>query len=76
VDRTIGRAVAEAFRACCVTFPPKGVMWGAATFMGALIHRGPYLSIFPASLLRFDATLPKLKVLPVDLPVPPKLHGC
>jgi DNA-binding transcriptional LysR family regulator len=75
VDRTIGRAVAEAFRVRCVPFPPKGVVWGAATFMGALIHRGPYLSIFPASLLRFDATLPKLKVLPVDLPVPPWAIG-
>jgi DNA-binding transcriptional LysR family regulator len=75
VDRTIGRAVADAFRERSAAFPPKGVVWGAATFMGALIHRGPYLSVFPASLLRFDATLPKLKVLPVDLPVPPWAIG-
>jgi DNA-binding transcriptional LysR family regulator len=34
-----------------------------------------YLSIFPASLLRFDAMLPKLKILPVDLPVPPWAIG-
>jgi DNA-binding transcriptional LysR family regulator len=47
------------------------VVWGAATFMCALIPRGPYLTLIPASLLRFGANLPRLKVLPVDLPVPP-----
>jgi len=75
VDRTIGRAVADAFRARSAAFPPRGVVWGAAPFMSALIHRGPYLSIFPASLLRLDGTLPKLEVLPVDLPVPPWAIG-
>lgn len=70
-DRTIGRVVADAFRVSGAAFPPKHVAWGAATFMGALIPRGPYLSIFPASLLRFGANLPRLTVLPVDLPVPP-----
>ena len=29
------------------------------------------MCVFPASLLRFGANLPRLKVLPVDLPVPP-----
>jgi DNA-binding transcriptional LysR family regulator len=71
LDRTIGMAVADAFRASGATFPPKGVVWGAATFMCALIPRGPYLSLFPASLLRFGANLPRLKVLPVNLPIPP-----
>jgi len=70
LDTTIGRAVATAFRACGATFPPKGMVWGAATFMCALIPRGPYLSVFPASLLRFGATLPKLKILQVVLPIP------
>ena len=29
-----------------------------------------FLGTLPASLLRFGANLPRLKVLPVDLPVP------
>ncbi len=75
LDGAVGRAVAEAFRARGAVFPPKGAVWGAATFMSSLIARGPYLSVFPASLLRFGATLPRLKVLPVDLPVPPWAIG-
>ena len=70
-DTTIGSSVADAFRARGVKFPPKGVMWGTASLICALLPRGPYLGILPASLLRFGANLPRLKVLPVDLPIPP-----
>src|SRR5262245_8876076 len=71
LDTTIGRAVATAFRACGATFPPKGMVWGGGTCMLALIPRGPYLSASPASPLLFGATLPKLNILQVVLPVPP-----
>jgi DNA-binding transcriptional LysR family regulator len=74
-ETTIGSLVADAFRASGATFPPKGVVWGAATLMCALVPRGPYLSVFPASLLRFGANLPRLKVLPVNLAIPPWLVG-
>jgi DNA-binding transcriptional LysR family regulator len=70
-DTTIGTVVADAFRARGVAFPPKGVLWGGATLMAALIPRGPYLGVFPASLLHFGANLPRLKVVPVELPIPP-----
>ena len=46
-------------------------MWGAASLMCALLPRGHFLGTLPASLLRFGANLPQLKVLPVDLPIPP-----
>ena len=70
-DRTIGSHVANAFRATGATFPPKGVMWGAATVMSSLLPRGPYLAVFPASLLRFGTHLPPLKIVPVKLAIPP-----
>ena len=70
-DTIVGSHVAEAFRARGMRFPPKGVAWGSASLVCALLPRGPYLCILPASLLRFGANLPPLKVLPVDLPIPP-----
>jgi DNA-binding transcriptional LysR family regulator len=70
-DREIGLRVADAFRASGANYPPRGVLWGAGTVMLALIPRGPYLSIGAASLLRFGVNLPRLKVLPVNLPIPP-----
>ena len=70
-NSTIGLLVADAFRARGMKFPPKGVAWGQASFVCALLPRGPYLCVVPASLSRFGANLPQLKVLPVDLPIPP-----
>jgi DNA-binding transcriptional LysR family regulator len=70
-DTTIGSSVADAFRARGVKFPPKSVTWGTASFINALLPRGPYLCVLPTSLLRFGANLPRLKVLSVDLPIPP-----
>ena len=64
---TIGTFVADAFRARGAKFPPKGVAWASASLVCALLPRGPFLGALPASLLRFGANLPRLKVLPVDL---------
>ncbi len=69
-DTTIGALIADAFLARGMKFPPNGVAWGSPSFVCALLARGPYLCIFPASLLQFSAALPRLRVLPVDLPVP------
>jgi DNA-binding transcriptional LysR family regulator len=70
-DSTIGMQVADAFRARGAKFPPSGVAWASASLVCALLPRGPFLGTLPASLLRFGANLPRLKVVPVDLPVPP-----
>ena len=69
-DTPIGSHVADAFRASGAAFPPKGAVRGTSLLACALVPRGPYLGVFPASLLRFVANLPRLKVLPVDLPIP------
>jgi DNA-binding transcriptional LysR family regulator len=69
-DSTIGMQVADAFRARGAKFPPRGVAWASASLVCALLPRGPFLGTLPASLLRFGANLPQLKVVPVNLPVP------
>jgi DNA-binding transcriptional LysR family regulator len=70
-DSNVGPAMAIAFRARGVKFPPNGVVWGAASLMCALLPRGHCLGTIPFSLLRFGANIPRLKILPVDLPIPP-----
>jgi DNA-binding transcriptional LysR family regulator len=70
-DTLVGSLVADALRARGMKFPAKGVAWGTPSFVCSLLPRGPFLGAFPASLLRFGANLPELKVLPVDLPVAP-----
>jgi DNA-binding transcriptional LysR family regulator len=45
-------------------------VWGGASLFFALLARRPFLGTVPVSLLRFGANLPRLKVLPVDLPIP------
>src|SRR5689334_22740566 len=69
-ESTIGSLVADAFRKRGMKFPPKGVVWASASLVCALIPHGPYLGTIPVSLLHFGSNLPRLKVLPVDLPVP------
>jgi DNA-binding transcriptional LysR family regulator len=70
-DSKIGQDVAAAFSAHGVKFPPKGIVWGAASLMCACLPRGTSLGIVAASLLQFGANIPQLKVLPLDLPIPP-----
>lgn len=70
-DTISGSLVADAFHARGMTFPPKGAVWGTTSLINALLPRGPFLGAFPASLLRFGANIPRLKVLPVDLSIPP-----
>jgi DNA-binding transcriptional LysR family regulator len=70
-NTVIGTLVADAFRARGLKFPPPGSAFGGASFFCAYLPRGPFLGTMPASLLRFGANLPYLKVLPVTLPIPP-----
>ena len=63
--------VADAFRSRGIEFPRSGVATGSIHFLSALLTRGPFLAIVPDSVLRFGVNLPRLKVLPVTLPVPP-----
>ena len=70
-DTPVGVLVAELFHARGLKFPPRGMARGSIHLVCALIASGPFLGIFPTSLLRFGSNLPPLKILPVELPMPP-----
>ena len=70
-DTPVGVLVAELFRARGLKFPPRGMARGSVHLVCALVASGPFLGIFPNSLLRFGANLPPLKILPVELSMPP-----
>jgi DNA-binding transcriptional LysR family regulator len=67
--------IADLFRARGLQFPPKGVARGSVHLLCALVASGPFVGIFPGSLLRFSTNLPPLKVLPVELPIAPLPFG-
>jgi len=67
----IASLVADAFRAKGMDVPRKGVATGSIHLLSALVASGPFLITLPGSVLRFGTNLPALKVLSVDLPVPP-----
>ena len=70
-DTLIGSLVAEAFRTSGLEFPRRAVATGSIHLHMALITSGPFLAIFPGSMLRFAPNRAALKVLPVELPIPP-----
>ena len=67
----VGSLVADMFRASRMEFPPRGTATGSIHLFCALLASGPFLAMFPGSLLRLGAHLPPLKVLPVTLPGQP-----
>jgi LysR family pca operon transcriptional activator len=71
LDSPVGILVAKAFRAQGLRFPPRGSARGSVHLLCALIASGPFLGIFPGSLLRFGSNLPPLKILPLELSMPP-----
>jgi len=66
-----GSLVAGAFRASGMKFPPRGAAMGTVQLFCALLASGPFLGFFPGSMLQFGTNLPPLKVLPVNVPIPP-----
>jgi DNA-binding transcriptional LysR family regulator len=69
-DTPVGLLIADVFRARGLKFPPRGSAKGSVHLLCALIASGPFLGMFPSSLLRFGANLPPLKILPIELPMP------
>jgi DNA-binding transcriptional LysR family regulator len=58
----------EAFRAAGAGSPRATVLAGPPEVRMSLLATGHFLSIFPASAMRFPARRSELKVLPVELP--------
>lgn len=74
-DSVVGSHVANAFRAGGLEFPPSAVVTGTADMHTTLVTGGPFLAIYPSSLLWFGPKGLPLKVLPVELPLPPAPVG-
>jgi DNA-binding transcriptional LysR family regulator len=70
-DTMVESIFSEAFRAKGLAYPSRGVAFGAIHLHIALVANGPFLAMWPGSVLRFGVNRQLFKVLPVDLPVPP-----
>ena len=63
-----GSPVVGAFDAIGLALPPKLVLSGSLNLRYSLLATGRYLTVMPATVLRFCAPRGAMKVLPVELP--------
>lgn len=70
-DTVIGALIHQAFRAGGLELPRAAVLTSAIQMHSALMGLGPYLAIFPSSMLEFSPQRRAFRVLPVELPIPP-----
>jgi DNA-binding transcriptional LysR family regulator len=68
-ESVIGSVAKEAFRASGLDYPHVTVVTYPREVRMSLLATGRFLTIVPASALRFPTKRPELKVLPVKLPV-------
>ena len=71
----IGSVVMEAFRASGLDYPRVTVVTDSPHTRISLLATGRFVTIFPASALRFPARHSELKVLPVELPMARRPNG-
>ena len=68
-DSALGAIAAEAFRASRLDYPTVSVTTIPPEMRMSLLTTGHFLTILPASGLRFPVKQPNLKVLPIELPL-------
>ena len=68
-DTLAGSLIRDAFRARSISL--RGAATGSPHVLLSLLAKGPFLAPIPDSVLRFGTNLPPLKILPVELPLPP-----
>jgi DNA-binding transcriptional LysR family regulator len=68
-DSAVGVAAREAFRACGLDYPRATVFADSAEPRMSFLMTGRFLTISPASTLKFPPRRRELKVLPVELPM-------
>jgi DNA-binding transcriptional LysR family regulator len=66
-----GSQIVKAFQACNSGYPRKGVIVHSTQMQTTLLATGRFLGIFPGSMLRYSAERLQLKILPVNLSIPP-----
>ena len=71
----IGSIVMAAFRASGLDYPRVTVVTDSPHMRISLLATGRFVTAFPASILRFPARRPELKVLPVELPMARQPNG-
>jgi len=74
-DTVVSTYLARAFRAAGLEPPRAVVTCTSIQLHYALMADGPFLAIFPRSLLRFGRYRLPIKILPVQLPGPPPPVG-
>jgi len=67
-EHALGPIYSEAFRASGLDYPRATVFTVPPEVRLSFVAAGPFLSIFPASVLMFPAARPGIKVLPIELP--------
>jgi DNA-binding transcriptional LysR family regulator len=71
-----GTQLQRAFRANGLDYPPRSTVVALSTQLHAsLVATGRYLGILPGAMLWFCGKRLSLKVLPIELPVQPKLRS-
>jgi DNA-binding transcriptional LysR family regulator len=67
-DSVLGPMFIDAFRSCGLNYPRATVIAMPGEVRSRLLESGRFLTIAPASALRFSGDRLKLKVLPIQLP--------
>jgi DNA-binding transcriptional LysR family regulator len=68
-DSSVGSFLAQAFQTQGLAYPPAAVVAYAYEIRVSLLATNRYLTILPESVLRFPAIDPRIKSLPVELPL-------
>jgi len=71
----IGSVAREAFRASGLDYPRTTVVTDSPQVRISLLATGRFVTIFPASAIRFPNPRPEIKALPVELPVARLANG-
>jgi DNA-binding transcriptional LysR family regulator len=74
-ESVIGSIVGEAFHASGLAYPRVTVVTDSPHTRVSLLETGRFITVFPASALRFLARGTVLKVLPVELPTARRPNG-
>jgi DNA-binding transcriptional LysR family regulator len=69
-DHPVGSLVIEAFRRSGLEPPRRSVTVGSAQCTSNLVAKGQFLGVHGSMFLRFTPPSVRLKVLPVELPIP------
>jgi DNA-binding transcriptional LysR family regulator len=70
-DTVPGALIRQAFRASGLELPRANVVTGAIQMISALMQLGPYLAIFPSSMLEFSPQRRAVRALPIEMLIPP-----